>query len=74
MPLTDTKLRSYLNKKRDKQLTLTDRDSMSARITPKGKIVFQYRYRVDGSSQLNQDTFPKELCSYLTGDRSLFAL
>lgn len=51
MPLTDSILKSHLNKNTDKQIILTDRDSMSVRITPKGKIVFQYRYRLFGKQK-----------------------
>lgn len=45
MALTDTKLRRLLNKTSNSVSVLSDRDSMGARISPKGKIVFQYRYR-----------------------------
>jgi integrase len=51
MPLSDTKLRSLLNRPSDKLVTITDRDSLSVRVTPKGKIVFQYRYRFEGKGK-----------------------
>jgi len=44
MALSDTKLRSLLNKKHDKLLTITGRDSLSVRVTPHGKIIFQAIY------------------------------
>lgn len=51
MALSDTKLRSLLNKKHDKLRTFTDRDSLSVRVTPHGKIIFQYRYRFQGKAK-----------------------
>jgi integrase len=51
MALSDTKLRSLLNKKHDKLRTITDRDSLSVRVTPHGKIIFQYRYRFQGKAK-----------------------
>lgn len=51
MALSDTKLRSLLNKKYDKLRTITDRDSLSVRVTPYGKIIFQYRYRFQGKAK-----------------------
>ena len=51
MSLTDSKLKSLLNKTNDKITVLADRDSMSVRISPKGKIVFQYRYRHKGKQK-----------------------
>lgn len=51
MALTDTRLRSLVNKKQVKLLTITDRDALSIRVTPKGKITFQYRYRFNGKDQ-----------------------
>ena len=49
--LSDTKLRSLLNKKHDTLRTITDRDSLSVRVTPHGKIIFQYRYRFQGKAK-----------------------
>nr|WP_286410645.1 Arm DNA-binding domain-containing protein [Acinetobacter pseudolwoffii] len=38
---------------------VTDRDGLSVRITPKGKIVFQYRYRFGGKAKrLDLGTYP----------------
>ena len=51
MSLSDTKLRSLLNKPFDSIRVFKDRDSMSVRVSPKGKIVFQYRYRIEGKQR-----------------------
>lgn len=51
MSLSDTKLRSLLNKPFDSIRVFKDRDSMSVRVSPKGKIVFQYRYRFEGKQR-----------------------
>lgn len=51
MALSDTWLRSVVGKERDKILVKSDRDGLSVRISPKGKVVFQYRYQWGGSSQ-----------------------
>ncbi|MEQ5430474.1 tyrosine-type recombinase/integrase [Providencia huaxiensis] len=45
MALSDTKLRSLLNKPYSGKPELTDGDGLSARISPNGTIAFQYRYR-----------------------------
>ncbi|EFK2283430.1 tyrosine-type recombinase/integrase [Escherichia coli] len=46
--LTDTRLRTIANKPYDGPSEIADRDGLSARISPKGKITFQYRYRFNG--------------------------
>jgi hypothetical protein len=46
--LTDTRLRAIANKPYDGPSEIADRDGLSARISPKGKITFQYRYRFNG--------------------------
>ncbi|HFF9033279.1 TPA: tyrosine-type recombinase/integrase [Escherichia coli] len=46
--LTDTKLRAIANKPYDGPNEIADRDGLSARISPKGKIIFQFRYRFNG--------------------------
>ena len=43
MAITESWLKSKLNKKTDKVSVHSDRDGMSLRITPKGKIIFQMR-------------------------------
>lgn len=59
MALSDSWLKSNNGKERDKVEVVTDRDSLSVRISPKGKIVFQYRYRFNGKSKrLDVGTYP----------------
>lgn len=50
MALSDTKLRSLLNKPYSGKPELTDSDGLSARISPNGTIAFQYRYRWSGKA------------------------
>ncbi|WP_068445161.1 tyrosine-type recombinase/integrase [Providencia heimbachae] len=50
MALSDTKLRSLLNKPYSGKPELTDGDGLSARISPNGTIAFQYRYRWSGKA------------------------
>ena len=50
MALSDTKLRSLLNKPYSGKPELTDSDGLSARISPNGTIAFQYRYRWGGKA------------------------
>lgn len=45
MSLSDAWLRSVAGKERYKVLVKADRDGLSVRVSPKGKIVFQYRYQ-----------------------------
>ncbi|MEK7740028.1 MAG: Arm DNA-binding domain-containing protein, partial [Pseudomonadota bacterium] len=59
MALSDSWLKSNNGKTREKVEVITDRDSLSVRISPKGKIVFQYRYRFNGkASRLDIGTYP----------------
>lgn len=51
MALTEAWLKAQLGKTRTKVEEVSDRDAMSVRITPKGKIVYQLRYRYDGKQQ-----------------------
>lgn len=51
MSITDSYLRSINGKQQDKVITKADRDGLSVRISPKGKIVFQFRYRWDGKAE-----------------------
>ncbi|MPX14608.1 tyrosine-type recombinase/integrase [Moraxella catarrhalis] len=46
--LTEVWLKANNGKLRDKVTEIADRDGMSVRISPKGKIVFQLRYRFNG--------------------------
>lgn len=48
MPLNDTKLRRIDGKPYDGPDELPDGGGLSARISPKGLITFQYRYRFNG--------------------------
>lgn len=59
MALTDTWLKANNGKARDKVQEVPDRDSMSVRISLKGKIVFQLRYRFAGKPhRLDIGTYP----------------
>lgn len=49
MALSDTKLRKLSGKPYDGQAELPDGNGLSARISPKGTITFQLRYRFSGS-------------------------
>lgn len=51
MALSETWLKAQLGKDREKLEVFTDRDAMGVRITPKGKIIFQLRYRYKGKQQ-----------------------
>ena len=50
MPLTDTKLRR-ISKDYSGKPELADRDGLSARVSPKGIITFNYRFRWLGKQQ-----------------------
>ncbi len=57
--LTDSWLRSVLGKPTDKMITKSDRDGLSVRVTPKGKIIFQLRYRWNGKAdRIDIGTYP----------------
>lgn len=51
MALSDTKLRSLHGKPYSGSSEVSDVDGLSARISPKGVITFQYRYRWKGKAQ-----------------------
>ncbi|NBN60457.1 tyrosine-type recombinase/integrase [Proteus sp. G2639] len=51
MSITDSYLRGINGKPQDKIVTKADRDGLSVRISPKGKIVFQFRYRWAGKAE-----------------------
>lgn len=62
MALTETWLKANTNKPRDKKLIKSDRDGLNARVSPKGKITFVFRYYYYGSRKdLDIATYP--LCS-----------
>lgn len=59
MALSDSWLKANNGKPRDKVEVITDRDALSVRVSPKGKIVFQYRYRFDGKGKrVDVGTYP----------------
>ena len=45
MALSNSKLKSLLNKKQSKRFDIADRDGLSIRISVHGRLTFQYRYR-----------------------------
>ncbi|EFE8371260.1 DUF4102 domain-containing protein, partial [Escherichia coli] len=51
MALSDAWLRSVVGKERDKVLVKSDRDGLSVRVSPKGRVVFQYRYQWAGKGE-----------------------
>ena len=59
MSLSEAWLKANNGKVRDKVEEFADRDSMSVRVSPKGKIVFQLRYRFSGKAErLDLGTYP----------------
>lgn len=57
--LSDSWLKAASGKKREKRIEKTDRDGLSARVTPQGKIIFQIRYRYNGKlARLDLGTYP----------------
>lgn len=59
MALTDAWLKANDGKEREKVEEVTDRDSMSVRVSAKGKIVFQMRYRFGGKAKrMDLGTYP----------------
>ena len=51
MSLTNTWLKAHLNKDHSETLIQSDRDGLAARVSPKGKITWQLRYRHNGSAK-----------------------
>ena len=51
MSLTNTWLKANLNKDHNQTLIKSDRDGLAARVSPKGKITWQLRYRHNGSDK-----------------------
>ncbi|MEG0280927.1 MAG: site-specific integrase [Morganella sp. (in: enterobacteria)] len=49
--LTDAKLRKLHNVESDKLIEIADAQGLSVRVTPKGMIAFQYRYRFNGKAR-----------------------
>ena len=59
MALSVSWLDVRLNKEAKETIVKADRDGLSARVSPKGKIVFQFRYRFDGKQQrVDIGTYP----------------
>ncbi|WP_417552521.1 tyrosine-type recombinase/integrase [Marinomonas fungiae] len=59
MSLTESWLKANHNKARDKLEVKSDRDGLSVRVSPKGKITYQLRYRYDGKqSRVDVGTYP----------------
>lgn len=59
MAITDSWLRSVNGKPQQKMLTKSDRDGLSVRVTPLGKVVFQFRYRWDNKGErIDIGTYP----------------
>ncbi|WP_118984411.1 tyrosine-type recombinase/integrase [Photorhabdus sp. CRCIA-P01] len=59
MAITDSWLRSTSGKPQEKMITKSDRDGLSVRVTPKGRIIFQFRYRWDGKGdRIDIGTYP----------------
>lgn len=76
MALSEPWLRANVGKSRSKVDEFADRDGMGVRISPKGKVVFQYRYRFDGKAQrIDLGTYPsmslKEARDAVTKERRL---
>ncbi|PHM22380.1 tyrosine-type recombinase/integrase [Xenorhabdus ehlersii] len=59
MAITDSWLRSINGRPQEKIITKSDRDGLSVRVTPKGKIIFQFRYRWNGKGdRIDIGTYP----------------
>ncbi|PHM60955.1 tyrosine-type recombinase/integrase [Xenorhabdus ishibashii] len=59
MAITDSWLRSINGRPQEKITTKSDRDGLSVRVTPKGKIIFQLRYRWNGKGdRIDIGTYP----------------
>lgn len=59
MALSDTWLRSISGKERERVMVKSDRDGLSVRVSPKGRVVFQYRYQWAGKGErIDIGTYP----------------
>ncbi|UVL62558.1 Arm DNA-binding domain-containing protein [Pseudomonas sp. B21-032] len=59
MAISDTWLKAQSGKPRDTREEKSDRDGLSVRVTPKGKVTFQLRFRYDAHPcRLDLGTFP----------------
>lgn len=60
MALTDAWLKANANRPREGELVKSDRDGLSVRVSPKGRLTFQMRYRYDGKpSRIKLGTYPR---------------
>ena len=59
MSLSNAKIKPLLNKPQAKRFEIAERDGLSIRISTKGKITFQYRYRINGkAARLSLGQYP----------------
>jgi len=59
MAISDTWLKANRGKPKAEREEKSDRDGLSVRVTPKGKIIFQIRYRYDGKpKRLDLGSYP----------------
>ncbi|WP_339053158.1 site-specific integrase [Arsenophonus endosymbiont of Crataerina pallida] len=59
MAVSDSWLRAVNGKPQAKMVTKSDREGLSVRVTPKGKVIFQYRYRWQGKGdRIDIGTYP----------------
>jgi integrase len=59
MPLTDTWLKKNLDRERSVQHVEADQDGLSVRVSPKGKLTFQMRFRYNGKqARLDLGSYP----------------
>lgn len=59
MPITETWLKANIGKPRDKVEEKSDRDSLSVRVSAKGKITFQIRFRFEGkAARIDLGSYP----------------
>ncbi|QBY42127.1 Putative prophage CPS-53 integrase [Arsenophonus nasoniae] len=59
MAVSDSWLRAVNGKLQAKMVTKSDREGLSVRVTPKGKVIFQYRYRWQGKGdRIDIGTYP----------------
>ena len=59
MALSEAWLKANNGKARETVEVVADRDAMSVRVSPKGKIVFQLRYRFNGKQErIDIGTYP----------------
>lgn len=59
MAITDSWLKAQLGKARERAVVKGDRDGLGARVSPKGKITFQVRYRLDRKQhRIDVGTYP----------------